>query len=462
MSVVDRPTRYQHWRQSSIRQRVERMDETLEPLFPTGLESKRRRPLTAVLYLFAFVGITVVLLLRQSGVGATNTIWAEDGQRFYKDALSHSGASNLVRIYNGYVQLLPRLVFEAVRLVPLQDVAFTTAVTGAALVAGLALIVFRSSAAFIRSPLLRGLLVASMTLLPVAPGELLDNVVNVPWWLIFASFWVLFWRPCSWSGRVVAGVVCLLAAASDPIVALLLPIAVLRALVSRRPSENTATIGLLAGLFFQIAVAASSNVSSSYQLGGSGRDFLKAFGVRVGLGPVTGVRITDNLWSVQPQLASILGVGVFGLLIGVAAAQHGRQLRLFVLVVLAESVTLFIVPVFLRGAAPTLAAKPVWFSSRWQVAPELVVLSAVLVATNFYVRRHRRGLWLIVVVALALAPAWILDFRLSNPRTDGPAWGHQVALARQECETGHPKQVTLATSPPGWSVALPCRFVETH
>ena len=103
-------------------------------------EAKGARSLAAFLYPLAFVVLTIVALLRRAGVEATNSIWAEDGALFYRDALSAPGPSNLVQTYNGYVQLLPRLVFEGIRYVSVADAAFAISVTGAALVAALGLL----------------------------------------------------------------------------------------------------------------------------------------------------------------------------------------------------------------------------------------------------------------------------------------------------------------------------------
>jgi hypothetical protein len=295
----------------------------------------------------------------------------------------------------------------------------------------------------------------------VAPGEVLNNVVNVQWWLIVASFWVLLWRPRAWPGRVTGGVVCFFAAASNPIMVLLLPIAGLRVLVLRRRSEHVPTVGLVLGLVFQLTVAATSSVSSAYHLGGSGQAFAKAFGVRVGLGLVAGVRGTDSLWSAHPLVSWTLGLGVFAVFCVLAAVQRGRQLRLFIGLALAESVLLFFVPVFLRDSVGTLVAEPVEATSRWQVVPELLIIGAVLVAADVFIRRHRGVPWMILVVLVALAPAWIVDFRMPNPRIDGPRWSHQVAIARQVCEKDSPPQVSLQISPPGWSTVLPCS-VFTH
>ena len=443
-------------RPGSIGQHVETLRALLAPLFPIAPAPKGGRRLALCLYPLAFVVLTVVALLRQAGVDATNSIWAEDGALFYRDALSIPGPSNLVQTYNGYVQLLPRLLFEGIRYVPVADAAFVISVTGAAFVAALGLVVFRSSAGFVHSRFIRGLLVAAIVLLPVAPGEVLNNVVNVQWWLIFASFWVLLWRPRSWPGRVTGGAVCFFAAASNPIMVLLLPVAGLRLVALRRRSEHVATAGLALGLVFQLGVVVTSHVSSAYQLGGSGQAFAKAFGVRVGLSLVAGVRGSDNLWSAHPLLSWTLGLGVFAVFAVLALAQRGRQLRLFIWLALGESVLLFVVPVFLRDAVGTLVAEPVEATSRWQVVPELLIISAILVAADVFSRRKRGAPWIIVLVVVILAPAWVVDFRMPNPRIDGPRWSHQVAVASRECQRHHRSQVALQISPPGWSMVLPC------
>ncbi len=178
--------------------------------------------------------------------------------------------------------------------------------------------------------------------------------------------------------------------------------------------------------------------------------------MRVGLSLVAGVRGSDNLWSAHPLLSWTLGLGVFAVFAVLALAQRGRQLRLFIWLALGESVLLFVVPVFLRDAVGTLVAEPVEATSRWQVVPELLIISAILVAADVFSRRKRGAPWIIVLVVVILAPAWVVDFRMPNPRIDGPRWSQQVAVASRECQRQHPSQVALQISPPGWSMALPC------
>ena len=55
----------------------------------------------------AFVALTLVSLLRQSGASPTNTVWAEDGTIFYGQALAHPFLVTLFTPYAGYFQLFP-------------------------------------------------------------------------------------------------------------------------------------------------------------------------------------------------------------------------------------------------------------------------------------------------------------------------------------------------------------------
>ena len=77
-------------------------------LFPLPDRSARRRPklIVAGTYLVVLVLLSTVALLRQSGLPATRTIWAEDGSIFYADAVRLSFWKTLLRPYSGYGQLV--------------------------------------------------------------------------------------------------------------------------------------------------------------------------------------------------------------------------------------------------------------------------------------------------------------------------------------------------------------------
>ncbi len=182
----------------------------------------------AIGYVIGFAAASGVALLRQPGVPAIKTIWAEDGRIFYAQATTLSFWRTLTTLHNGYMQLFPRLAVQLARVVPVGDVSTVLALVGALSLGALCCLVFHMARGQIASPGLRGLLAAGMVLLPVANVELLNNLVNVPWWLFFAAFWALIWRPTSWPGRAVAALLCFLAAASEALVGLFLPLALVR------------------------------------------------------------------------------------------------------------------------------------------------------------------------------------------------------------------------------------------
>ncbi len=71
--------------------------------------------------------------------------------------------------------------------------ATSTLAALAAAVSGLA--VWVASAGHIRSPYLRLALAAATVLAPVSGLESTDSGSYASWYLLFASFWLLLWRP---------------------------------------------------------------------------------------------------------------------------------------------------------------------------------------------------------------------------------------------------------------------------
>jgi hypothetical protein len=239
-----------------------------EPLFPLAGPSRWPRPLLACGYGVGFVLLAAVALVRQAGVPAMQTLWAEDGLIFYSQALAHSFWRTLITAYNGYDQLVPRLVIQLAKLAPVADVSAVVALCGAGGLAALGCLVFHMSRGHIASPALRGLLVAAMVALPLANVEMLDNLVNLPWWLFFAAFWALLWRPETTAGRVTAGLICCLAAASEPLVGVFVALAAFRVWALPRLKEQASTAGLAIGLVYQAAVVLGNHGENTFPKAG--------------------------------------------------------------------------------------------------------------------------------------------------------------------------------------------------
>jgi hypothetical protein len=446
-------------------------------LFPVATKSGLPSWLLALGYLGGVAAITIAALLRQPGLAATRTIWAEDGRIFYAQARTMSFWATLTTLHNGYVQLFPRLAAQLARLVPLAHVSDLLAITGALSLGCLAGLVFHMAKGHIASPGLRALLAAGMVLLPVANVELLNNVVNVPWWFFFATFWALLWRPRSWAGRTCAALVCFMAAASEALVALFLPLAVARAIVLPRRREQAATGGLVLGLLYQAAVILPAGAQALSSPGGI-HDVGQSFAVRVGLGMVGGVKGTDWLVVHARSASTALGLVVVGVVIVAGLCARSARVRVFTLVAAAYSAICFLVPVWLRDVATVMQLGTVRLAGRYQAVPVLLLTSALLVLADHFAReaspealQHsmwkskgpralpRRSVVAVTVCAALLIPSWVADFRGPNQRSSGPPWATEVAKATAVCRRDATAVATLSIDPPYWTVRLPCRVV---
>jgi hypothetical protein len=431
----------------------------------------------AAAYVTGVVAIAATALLRQSGLPATSTIWAEDGRIFYAQALRTSFWHTLVTPHDGYGQLFPRVAVQVARLAAPGQAAEILAIGGAFSLAAIACLVFHMARGHIASPTLRGLLVAAMVLLPVATGELLDNVVNVPWWLFFASFWALLWRPRSATGRASAGLVCFLAAASEPLVGLFLVLSGARALALRDARDQAPTVGIVSGLLYQVVVMvrSSGNIVSS---GGSVQGLAQSFTERVGLGLAGGEKGTDWLFTHARPIAVGLGAVVLCSLVTVGVFFGGSlRVRLFTLAAAGFCAVCYLVPVWLRGLGPSMQIARVEVASRYQVVPVLLLVSTIFVIADHWGKARSMsappdgsygsygsyGSWnwrpvmAVALCACLLGPTWVVDFRDANQRSAGPAWRAQVAGATAQCRRAPSATVSLAIDPPGWDVSVPCR-----
>ncbi len=345
------------------------------------------------------------------------------------------------------------------------DAAAVMAVTGASFLALVCCYVFHSSRGVIPPVWGRLLLVAVIILLPLATGEILDNNVNIGWWFFFAAFWSLVTRPRTTTDAVLAGLVCLLATGTEPLVALLLPLAAARVLVVRTDLRQGApVIGLLLGLAYQgIGIIKASGGPSTFAMA-STHGVLRALGIRVGWGWLSGNDLSNHmLTSSKAVLWQVTGYLVLAGVVGVALILRHRATSFFVVTAVGFAVITFVVPVFVRGSGPNLVTGPLYVGSRYSATPILLIWSAVVVvAVRLSQVAPRPVIRYVPAVAclLLLVPVWVLDFRTANLRTPGPPWNEQVAAATTTCRSHPEGQAIMQTSPPGWEVVLPCRYVS--
>ena len=390
-----------------------------------------RRALVAAGYTGGAALLCAVALVRQSGVPATDTAWAEDARVFYAQSLTTPFGRALFKTYDGYAQLVPRLLAQVARWAPPGRAAEVFAVEGAVGFALTACLVFHMARGHIGPAPVRVLLAAAMALLPIATAELLDNMVNLPWWLFFAAFWGLLWRPRTIAGMVVAGAVCFLATASEPLVALFVPLVAVRALVLRPLREHAATAGLVVGLVYQgiARLASGGKAFTPAALHGIGQDYAE----RAGLSALGGMRAVDWLMAHSATAAVALGAVVAGAVVAAGLIARDQGVRSFTVAAAVFSAVCFVVPIWLRGVSALLTTSPLAEGSRYQAVPLLLLISIVMVVAGHLARPAPAGR----PIPAAPAPA---------PRPGRHHWRAGQAAARRPPSSSAPCCSCL----PGW------------
>jgi len=402
-----------------------------------------------------------VLLLRVAQVAAWNCVYAEDYGVYLVQALQHPW--HVFLPYNGYYQLIPRLIGQGAAMVPLTGAGVVFAVAGAAIAAACALFIYHASAGHVRSRLLRAVLGATLVLLPVAPLEVADNGVNAPWYMMAALFWAVLWRPRSRAGMAVAALVAFATAASLPVAVVYAPLFVIRAIALPRLREHAVTAGWLAGLVVQIPAVVSSYANHTQRVGSLaplGKEL--AYYLHTVVLRAVGWHLSWHLESVAGRSGATLVIGAFlALVLGLAAITLGRQVRAFVLLavltgflytVFAAAITSYIV-----RETPVLSSFSFEPGSRYSVVPIFLLDAAAIVAVDAFVRSgavapvgldtiRPKAVCAVAAVGLILALGWITDFRYVTQRTTNGPWRPIAEKMLTRCEQSRTGTITV----PAW------------
>jgi len=391
---------------------------------------------------------TAASLIRQAGVGALSTLYAEDGTIFLSQALHTPTLWTLGWPHGGYLHLLPRLVAGVAGSLPLPSAAIVLSGGAALLLAVMALLVYRASAGHLSRVDLRLALAGSMILLPVGMDEMFNTTANLHFFLVFTAFWVLVWRP-SRTWELAAGALTLLfAGLSDPFIGLLGVVAIPRLLLFRGWRDQTFTAAWAAGVgLMAIGIAftgAHRDLPFRTNLVETG--FWYAMLV-VGRGTF-GTAMLHNIYA----RSSVALVGGAALLLaawcGVALRDGRLWQRPLVAAALLMSVILFATPVYLTGVnAP-----------RYSLSPVLLLYSAVVVLLDVRTDAKEASIWRIsraIVFALVLI-VWPLNLRVENQRSSGPSWPDGLKAGTAAC-LDHASQASIPITPEGWAVQLECR-----
>jgi hypothetical protein len=417
-------------------------------------DSAARPAILAVL-----VAVAAVVALMRLGAQGMKTVWAEDGQVFYALAKHASLAHIFFQTYRGYMHAAPRLVAAVAALFPVKWAASSIAIIDAIALGLLVAVVYRASAAHIRNPWLRVIPALLIAACPVGQ-ETLGSIADLQWFLFPTAVVVLLWNPRRPLPITVGAVTVLLATMSSPFGVLLVPIAVLRAVVFLRNRGTVIPLAALAGFSIQTFIMATTSGRKSYDTvlvgtlihlfvhGVAGQGF---FGTRYHVA-----------WSILGAVVVLL-VGVLWVL--VALMGSWRQLAV-ASVSLIYSLGYFAALVVLSGMT---IGKP--GGARYFIGSLLLMAFAVVVLLDGALRRQSQFRWSAYCRPVALAACAVLlvslsystatSWRAPDPARSTPTWSSALNTARRHCSDGAAR-VAVPITPVSihhWKVVLSCSQV---
>jgi hypothetical protein len=427
------------------------------------------------LWLFpASLLLTLINWLRLP-TAAKQTAWAEDGGVFLRDILEDGVWGSVLKPYDGYLHIIPRLLVSvAHKITPIDFFALSVSFVSCAAVAVVCLAAFFLAKPVIEDGWLRAMLAAIPVLLPVAPVEVLGNAANLHWYLLWLSPWLLVRKPVTNAGRIGLFLGALLTAASEVITGLFVPLALW---MIWKQKNFWAPLGLIVGVGLQMLTALNSPRPASLRIDNS----VDLYSVVVGffVQPVAALWRTDS----RTLVANLVDFGGLAVLLPAAVL-----ILLFITILwvgrwIWKAAAIYAVGAALAcwAASVLINAHPMfnysqfssqdWLQSfqysRYAAAPGMFLL--VLVPLAFASFAHRlqpeRRTRLMAPASLAAFGLVVLTnfFPATTLRDVGPEWSPGVDIARAAC-VSDPRLVhtPVTVAPAAWKYArvqVPCSLL---
>jgi hypothetical protein len=405
----------------------------------------------AIAVLVAGIIVFLAVLLRQEGVPKADTIWAEDGQVFLGCAYQPDSLGCLLRPYQGYVHLVPRLIAFVAVLGPPTSVSVLTTIL-AALVAALCAAIAASSIVDATGSAVAGLLGGSgLGLVWQAGREVLGNAANIHWVLLAAA---LVAMACVALGAPIrrSTIALAVAAAATSAFAPLVAIGAGIGVLLRRPGAARLLIptAVAAGLEL-LVVLTSARVVPSVPSPGFAQiaAFLRTEVIRNGFfGPL-------------PLVVGALVLVALILVMGALALAAGRRR---VTMVTAATVAAMIGTGFAVCLVSVILNRAL--NPRYAYLPDTLIVAGLAIAAGVLARElgaaagsgRRLAPAVVPVVALVVGIGFAASFRLQARASTGPSVPQEIAGAAASCSPTGSASISIAPRPASddWVLVIPC------
>lgn len=450
------------------------------------VSTQRPRPTAATVVLgsisFLVVG-TLVQLPRQAGMEMWRTVWAEDGKRFYADALARPWRTNVLESYAGYAHVVPRTLASIGTALPVEWYSRWVTVSAAFITALLALFIYLASAPLLRSRVRQAILAGALLLWPTLPFEVTGTITNIQWMLPVACLLAVL-LPVDRPGPIAARIpVVVLAPLSSPLCVLFAPIAAwhLVRFVRGRTRWGQAVIPSLylfaATIQLVVFSTAPQLQSERMPIGAFGRELGKLYSTKVSLELLFGVDVTRSVWDALGWFAAIASLVLIAVVLVWRFVVASPTTRVLIAGCVGGSVFTYAASLYprsenLAAIVPIGGQAYNFISMRYGLFPAALLLLALLVPIDLDrsamiqpgapapprlvddLRSHR----LAIVVALVwVCVAFVPSYRFTTGRSEGPDWIEGVARAHQACGAADEPAQVVQISPPTWFVTIACR-----
>ena len=435
----------------------------------TGEPAPRASRLFLILESLAIlVACWVIAMCRMGSAGFRGVMWAEDGRIVLQDSFNGHGFWAILVPYAGYAMVPPRLVGILVSFVPIAAQGVAVVATAVALQAAIALFSYHvvlSQTKRRLAAIIVALLVSGVPLGLEVEGVL----VNVQWYLVFASCIAPLWNPRTRFGQVASIVVLSALALNNPLG--LVPVGVAAVVWFFRRSAYRLVL-FLVGVgcsVVQLVIMAKApprvpkivlqfdpilvTIDYIHRVAGDGvfGEGRYALLQKVSGGPL-------------PGLLVVFAVIV---LFALAASVDGWKSILLPGALVGLSWVTFAVPIELTDMARDFNAGD---AGRFCVGPALLLTCAITIlfarAMEPYIDAGywRTVVYRMVAAGLMVAIAFGVATTYLEPRSarqGGVAWASEVTRGKSECAQKSDQQsVVLNITPAAWNVTVPCSLLR--
>lgn len=401
---------------------------------------------------------------------SARTVWAEDGALFLQEYLEQG--PGLLDPYAGYLHFLPRVLVAAVASVFGLE-AYPVAIAAVcSIVAGLVAALTFYCASALTGNLAARLCWASIPIL-AAPAalEVMGNVANLHWYMLWLTPWVLMKAPSALGQKMLLGISALIIGLSEIQSVIFIPLVFLRLRVR---SLWWAKAGLLIGVACQVFTLW---MYPRYE-GGTAVD-----GVSVFYGYFLNTSAAIFFGSSDAIINHIQGFGAAPIVLsavpfaGVAflLARLGTPgQRLTGCIFLLASVTIWVAAMVVNPAASFGYSRfgppgdwGAFLLSRYSAVPTMFLLALIplLISRSAehpdpsgpLAARVQDPWFRGVLVGSFLILQTVYYFPIGDARSEGPVWAPQIQAAQMECRANSAMEsVEIHQSPGDWVTKIRC------